>query len=791
MWCDDGHGRACGYYDDQYGWLGCQGPMGPQCDNWALRSYIFGPAFSQNGDYYLEWLPPDPPQSVPCPRQVTGPDPYLAHVGSSTRSGRRQEILYHAARLQYYWQDWLGVLLPRTRVFVEWNPMSFGHGSADGVTMGAHDIVIPLKLCAFVQRDLNYGGEALTRSVIAHEFGHVVDMTLHGGFISTASEHDTPANNKALAEAIANFSANWSGWYEYSADAYNAGLFCHGSPRNPRYVYPSGYYCGPRLDYRQAGVWLRPWTDFHLMSGPPGLRAWNDHIADAQFAHRQLRLLDPTCVNTFDYDSCPVGRYESTFYRKLWRAAREWSLGYEAVKAWQQRVVDWDVGNVDTNNCNGDTLPMTVPDQDHDFAPWFDDVPDGWWQAPVLPLDNIKLNSGSDALYGPFEFGWCTTATGSQQCDPLTLDYSRDKDYFLFYGRAGKTYRIYTMPGNGASSTTDTVLELRGAENGLVASDDDCQITGLPPYGTWFSCIIHQVPITQRYRIVVRPKIAQGRALGSKARYRLHVEMVGDDYADVREDASPILGVATGKIQNPNDLDWFYLTVFDQAQVSLSARRFAGTVWGLLTNHEGQWIAVFVLDSNTPIYTGNWSVPKGTYYLVFGGSEGATYSVDYWRASYIVEPGTTRATAIALYDPAVPTPLPSRAITNRFQSAQKHYYRFWARRNEIFVFNVFGSARVSVVADRETSADNPIYQQLVMNVQAPSGNEVQDPWGTLLEDAFGGIRPTSIAVNSSYLSFVAPWEGWYFALIEREGEGTSYVLWAPNGLVWLDRPEEP
>lgn len=782
-------------------WVDCQKA---ECDGYVNTYYYFNTVRSQ-GELKTYWWPVD--STFPCDEahvvQVR------QHVGASSRQGRRKEILYHGAIAQYWWNDWLGVALPGTEVRVAQN-FAFDRWAVRqplcgaGTTFSAGTVQIGCDLCSFEQKNLTYLGESKSRSTVYHEFGHVADHAMHDYFSYHEIPFDLPLNNeggKSLTEGIAIFSAGAVGSFD---QFHFSGLY--GSPIDTDLyrTYPYGYVCGcgGSCLYNRAFLWINVWFDFLFMTGlPVAVPVLADHIGDSAFLG-QLWLLDRGCVDTFDYDICQSGAYGETYYGRMFDSAiavwtADYHLTYEATKAWQTRIVDWDPGYLSPGDCDGvnPVRDPLDPNRYDDFAPWFDDVTNVTWFAPYLPIDTqgeqvYFEGYGYGLKHGPFgeASATCRSRDSGAQCKDLAIDYSSDRDKFILLGRGGRQYFIYTTAGPGSSAGTDTILEVRSAEDQVLLDNDDCEDPEMPPFGTLYSCLRFTSSAASPYRLVVRGY--PGSASGSRARYRLVVETRGDDYPNFQQDASPAPeGWVFGWANSSRDRDWFYQTMLSPGEMGLlvwPGSQNPVEVW--VIDHTGtNVLGPLSVESLQYFPLGTW--PTGTYYLRVRMSPDCTtcdqtsYAFDWFNSSAA---GGGQDDAVTIGDPDVPTPLPSIAYTSRIdQVGGKHYYRKTAQRGEICIVDAHASlGQVVLKVERDTRASTPIHQRIAQEAGA-------DSWQSLVEDRHGGMVAEGRAKANAHLTFVAPWEGDYFFVVEAAEAPASYTLWVGCGVAWTNVPEVP
>jgi hypothetical protein len=782
-------------------WVHCQDQT---CDNYATLDYWF-PVLRSGGDLEAYWLPIDSTYSCPQDPRVR------AWVGTSPRTGRRQEMLYHAAIAQHFWHDWLMAPPHQATLRIQSNLWSNPNpGCPGGVTYGNGLVEIGCDICSFEQQNLKYHWEAITRSTTYHELGHVADLGMHedqyGNF--HFSKHpdddiDLPLNNQtgsSLTEAIAMLSQHAVSYFEDSDF-----LDLYGSPVDTHLyrTYPYGYVCGCGSDclYTRAYLWLNVWLDFLFMTGlPVGMPVLREHIGSDDFLGG-LHLLDRRCIDTFDYSSCVSNAYGDTYYKRMFNSSQIWTpdyhLTYETTRAWQNRVTDWDPGILGQADCDG-VHPVRDPNDPNrydNFAPWFDDVTNVAWFAPFLPLDTHGTvvnfqNYGYGLRFGPFADAPATCRSREQQaqCKELAIDYASDRDKFIFLGRRGQQYFIYTTAGDGSWAGTDTILEVRSSTDQVLQTNDDCWDSEMPPYGTLYSCLRFTPQSTSPYRLAVRAY--SGSPTGSRARYRLVVETRGDDYPSYMQDASPApVAWYSGWVDSPTDRDWFYQTLLSASQMTLVVAPLSGYP-----------IEVFVQDHWGNIVLGPQRVEaysrfdlgtraKGTYYLrVRFPPDCSTCSqggyVFSWTNTSSVSGG--QGSAFAVGDPAVPAPLPTTAYTAAIANAHgKHYYRANLRTGEICIVDAHAvSGQVALMVEPDKRSSTPAYDRIVASAPA-------DSWQTLVEDQHGGMVAMGQKKKNAHLPFVAPWKGDYFFVVEAEEAPASYTLWVGCGLVWSNLPEFP
>lgn len=810
--------------DDYCGWcrLGSWLPCTrADCNNW-VNSYYYYHTYRTGNDRFTYWFPSD--SGIQCIANNVAQ--VRQHVGPSSRQGRRKEVLYHAAIAQHFWQDYLLQTMPSTEVRVvqkfDIGPNTqfpaCGGGKCFGAVPGGASTVVQIgcDLCSFEQQNAEYRWEAHSRSAIYHEFGHVADRGMHGQ-PSYPSSDDPPGTYlpDVLAEAISVFTSYVISFFERS-DYFGGQDNLHRSPsRGADFLrtYPRGYVCcSPNgcnpydQRYRAGYLWRSVWIDFIMASGlPVGMPVLKNHFAGAEFLGL-LRLLDRECINTHDYSSCYSNAYGTTFYRKMFDSAiLTWSpdlaLTFETAKAWQGRITDWDPGNFTADDCQGPNAGPELNNQggagdnddpDSDFAPWFDEVTNVTWYAPYLPLDThgeqvyFGSSYGYGHRYGPFAEGpaTCTNRSATAQGKYLAIDYVQDLDKFIFIGRGGRQYFIYTVAGPGSSADTNTILEVRSSSGQLVAQNDDSSDREMPPNGTKFSCLRFTPGFSAPYRLVVLR--GPNGAYGSRARYRLVVESRGDDYPNSQQDASPVPpGTSVeARINTSGDSDWYYQTVLSGgATMDLLVTLYSGEppIHVLLKDHTGRALVDQWVSAAT--YFPFSDQPKGTYYLHVSSSSPSQYFF-YWTNNSA--PGNSHGTAYALGSPDVPTPLPSIGLTSRIDVANgKHYFKKAAGLGEACVLDAHATVgKVRLWLERDTRPGTDEWNKVVPGAAA-------NAWETLVEDDHGGMVAEGREKSHAHASFIAPWPGDYFVVVEATDAPASYTLWVGCGLVWSQYPEFP
>jgi hypothetical protein len=830
--------KACGYFGAG-SWKTCETA---ECNNYALQSYYFL-STSYNGVHNTSWYPTDDPSRFCDASNIT----YRQYVGSSSRQGRRKEILFHAGRAKRYWSDWLGVSLNDATVDVitsfdiDANQNNIWSRSCDsGLSDSATHFTITCNICSFEQRLGILSAEQRSRGVVHHEYGHFVDRNIHTGG-SSAWSIDTPRVNYyaggSLTEAIAMWNSLMLSNFEREEPATT------GSRLRACFRYPDGYECGTGGSdlYRLTFPWTNTWSDFTLLGGPSAIQTMAWHISDSRF--HNSRLLDPSCVNTFNYDSCPAGRYSGTYYKILFDANTPWNgnykLTYEATLSWQNRITDWDTGSPGNGAvqidgtivnecrpgtpqagqvlCNGWNVPMTNCDPDSDYSPWFDDVTNVSWYSSSIPTDLQGVYGSGVYHLGPFSSApvTCTSTDSTALCKPLATDYGDDYDKFVIIAKANESYRIYLMPGVGYDVNSNPRLDIRNSSDGIIASNDNCVDTSFPvmpsgPRGTNFPCVVLTPSTTGIYRVAVSP--SPGSIGGSKVRYVLHVDMVNDDIGDSPAASTPVAqGFNWTAKLGVNDIDVYHQVLTSPGDIAL---------WAGPTNSQLP-ISVELKDQNgEPLLNApcinslnTWTFNNksaGVYFLTIKTCGGV--AADYWLyLSNTAVLGSTQETAFNVDSAGYQWPLPTKAITSSITCSNcVQYYRLWAEKGEIMVHDAFaqeGAVSISIEPDkRMASGATASYDKLYRSDwstggcggldEVPSGRGCENNGGTcylhetLLDDLYGGIVRDGMGKANSHVSFVAPWQGYYFVKVTSRTNLARYVLYSAAGLVWTDYPQE-
>ncbi len=809
QFCHSGNNELCGYCSNNV-WIECASD--PSCANFVnLHYYFTGNWRNQQTktDFDTVWSPAN--SWIQC--LLVNEAQIRQHVGPSWRQGRRKEVFYHAAIAQHFWKDWLGVPMGQTLVRVGQAMSMFGTGLDThvyaGTTWSAERVDVSAGLCSYEQRNSNYLHETHSRGVVFHEFGHVADRFLHNNDVSHHVFWDLPeVGSAALTEAIAALSHYSTGWFETSG-AYDAHFYGRPpSAPNPagdnilHRAYPTGYDCGCGEDncnaYTTRFVWVNPWFDFLLSSGLPlGMKVLRNHIGEAMFLGN-LRMVDEYCYNTFDYTECGGGAFADTYFGRLFQTAiSTWSpdyhLTFEACKAWHDRVSDWDPGFMRCYGLGTRAIPDNTDDADLDFAPWLDDVTNVTWYSPIIPLDTHGTEAyfrgwGYGLRHGPFSesAASCLSRDPSAQCDHLSLDYTTDRDKFLLLGRGGVQYFIYVLPGPQAAADVNPFMEIRDARDQIVSSNDNCADSAMPPNGSLFPCLRYTPPSSSPYRVVLRRGF--NSTAGSRAQYRLVIETRTDDFPNVQADASPMPpGTVTGRINHSSDADWFYQTMFSSGNISLLVQPGTNPVHVFLQHHSGSEPLIDEVVSSLKPFNFPGKEP-GTYYLKVSREPGYgwnhQYSVFWTNTSQV---GGSQDTAASLGDLGVPTPLPVIGVTGTISSVEgKHFYRKSAQTQELCIVDVHATAgSVRLWVERDARDSTPEHRKIV------PGANINNLWETLATDEHGGLVAEGRKKAGAHLSFVAPWHGDYFIVVQAVEAPASYTLWVGCGLVWGNQHELP
>ncbi len=589
------------------------------------------------------------------------------------------------------------------------------------------------------------------------------------------------------------------------------------------FTYPDGYYCNPPnvndpnlTPYDRAFLFVNVWNDLSFIAGPAAYRSIVDSIKDDRFQQANVSM-SPECLNTFDYDTqlcqyVPPNYYQVSNMHADPYNNPELALTYEVAYAWHNRIRDWYVVT-DPNNCHGKYQPISQSDPKVDYAPWFDDAPNDTFLAWFIPMDTYGVHQPDGSIvYGPFAESpaTCTNEYGTN-CKPFSLDYPQDRDKFIFIGRKNKEYWIYTTPGDDSDRGTDTIIKILDADGSEIAYNDDCDDSDIPVYSHLYSCLRFKPENTKPYRIEVLSY--PGAYTGSRAIYKLHVEMKGDDYGDSKDTASPLppRKFIIGSF-DAWDLDAFYQVITSDNQdlsVSVVPDTNSESVLVWITDQEGHNLKTECIDSARD-YTFS-GLAKGTYFVYVGSCFGTTGGYYLW-ADNTSKPGSTQDTAFDIYDPKVEYPLPTRILPGYISDASTpEYVKFYAHKGEIVIIDAFASSgAVSLRVEPDTrdpltsqetpSKDRVMHKTWVINGSSSSVNTFiprvfrhysKYAWSTLIEDMHGGVFREGDIPRNSHITFTAPWNGYYFIQIKARQNYTGFVLYVAGGVSWTDYPDEP